>query len=173
MARALVCGWSGSWLRPLLASLFASGLALVGLAGCGTEAGSEAETETDTGPEPGTVTFVVEADPEPICAGSGGSITLMARKVDCWDPQLPCTLPNPPQWIEGDTINCSSVVAGELTRFEIDIVQTGRWQARLQASELACFGLAGEARTDVSRADIEAGIELSLSPAATGVCGEP
>ncbi|MFO7566455.1 MAG: hypothetical protein R6X02_27680, partial [Enhygromyxa sp.] len=86
---------------------------------------------------------------------------------------------NPP-WVLGTTGDCGAL-SGAATRFEVTVSQTGRWETRLQASTgagqpaeaIECFGLGGEARTNVSRDDLANRAEVQLSPAPAGQCGEP
>lgn len=162
----MICRRLTAALSPLF---LASTLAL---AGCDSDPAGDDEETGETGGEPGTVTLALEVDPEPICGEFGGELMLAARRIDCWDPNLPCTLPQNPPWVEGTVVDCSTVAPGAI-RWEVEIKQTGRWQARIQGTELACFGVDGQSPTNVANADLDAGAELTLTAAPAGTCGEP
>jgi len=126
---------------------------------------------TETGGGQGVVTLVAEADPSALCGPDGGSIVFATRRVECFDPALPCTLPQDPPWLEGTTQSCDSA-AGAI-RWEVEVGQTGRWHTRLEVGgEVQCFGVGGELLTEVSKADLASRAELLLSPAA-GDCSTP
>jgi hypothetical protein len=136
------------------------------------EVGGEGE-ESETAGEPEVVTLVINADPALVCGEEGGPIEFETRRVDCWDPPLPCTVAQDPPWIVGTSGTCDTIGTNSV-RFEVEVSQTGRWETRLQSgAELACWGLGGEARTNVSNDDLASRAELLLTLAPTGECGEP
>lgn len=156
-------------LRLVLLSLLSS----FSLAACGTTPEGEGGEETETGDEPAMVTLVVDTDASSVCGDAGGPITFETRRVDCFDPALPCTVAQDPPWIAGTTDSCDTLAPG-VARWQVVITQTGRWETRLEAGgEIQCFGVGGQARTDVSRDDLASGAELMLQPAPAGECGEP
>lgn len=147
------------------------------LAACvSDDVGSEGQ-ETESGDEPEGVTLYVETDASSVCSSGEGTVQLVTRRVDCWDPPLPCTLAQDPPWLVGTTGDCG----GGQARWEVEVTQTGRWETRLQSSAgagqpaqaIACFGLGGEARTNVSKDDLASRAELLLALAPAGECGEP
>lgn len=145
------------------------------LAACSSDdVGSEGQG-TETGDEPEGVTLHVEADAViDMCTTSEQSVEIVTRRVDCWDPPLPCTVAQDPPWIVGTTRSCGEALAPDASRWEVAVTQTGRWETRLQSGgTIECFGLGGEARTNVSNDDLASRAELSLAPAPAGECGEP
>jgi hypothetical protein len=156
-------------LSRVASSVFA--LLLAACTSADDEVGGEGE-ETETGTEPEAAILITEVDPSVVCGESGGAIEFETRRVDCFDPPLPCTVAQDPPWIVGTTGDCGDLDG--VVRFEVEVSQTGRWESRLQAGgELACFGLGGESRTDVSKDDLANRAELVLAPAPAGECGEP
>lgn len=133
--------------------------------GCQSDAAGEAETdaETETGAdEVATVTFVVDiAALGNACDETGGQGRLMTRRVDCFDPALPCTIAQDKPWIVGTSLDCS---VGWPSLWRVEVTQTGRWETRFETPHFSdCFALDGAATTDVSRADLEGEVELTLA----------
>jgi hypothetical protein len=150
------------------------------LAACTSDdVGGEAQ-ETETGEEPEAVTLYVETDASSVCTSGDGTVELVTRRVDCFDPPLPCTVAQDPPWLVGTTSDCGQLPSGA-SRWEVEVTQTGRWETRLQSSAAAgqpaqaieCYGVGGVARTNVSKDDLANRAELMLALAPAGECGEP
>lgn len=132
------------------------------------QSGADDQASEDGGEQPEVATFYIETNASSVCSG-GGSVELVTRRVDCWDPPLPCTLAQNPPWLSGTTGNCG----GATSRFEVTVPQTGRWESRLQTTgAIECLGVGGQARTNVARDDLTNRVEFLLAPAPAGQCGE-
>jgi hypothetical protein len=154
----------------LIPSLFAASLLI---ACTGDDAGGDEQAgEADEGDElPEQVKLYIDSDASSVCSGGTGTVELVTRRVDCWDPQLPCTLAQNPPWVVGTKRDCGSLSG--VSRFEVTVSQTGRWQTRLQSTEaIQCVGVGGDARTNVARDDLSNRAELMLTGAPAGQCGE-
>lgn len=125
---------------------------------------------TDDGEEPEGVTLQVEADAvADLCTSDDQNFELVTRRVDCWDPPLPCTVAQDPPWIAGTSRSCGEALAPEASRWEVTVTQTGRWETRLQSGgSIACFGLGGQARTNVAKSDLASNAKLTLAAAPAG-----
>jgi hypothetical protein len=149
-------------------------VALLLVACTSDDVGSEGQG-TDDGDEPEGVTLHVEADAViNLCTLPDQTFELVTRRVDCWDPPLPCTVAQDPPWIAGTARSCEEALAPEASRWEVTVTQTGRWETRLQSGgSIACFGLGGVAQTNVSKDDLASSAELMLAAAPAGECGDP
>jgi hypothetical protein len=128
---------------------------------------------TDDGDEPEAVTLYVETDASSVCSSGTGTVELVTRRVDCFDPPLPCTVAQDPPWIVGTTDDCGQLEPG-IARYEVEVSQTGRWETRLRSSAaMECFGLAGQALTSVSKDDLASRAELMLAPGPASECVDP
>jgi hypothetical protein len=156
----------------LIPSLFAASL----LVACtGDDSGDGGDDQASEGDEGDglheQVKLFIDSDASSVCSSGTGSVELVTRRVDCWDPQLPCTLAQNPPWVVGTTRDCGSISG--VSRWEVTVSQTGRWQTRLQSTEaIQCVGVGGEARTNVARDDLASRAEFMLSGAPSGQCGE-
>jgi hypothetical protein len=163
--------------RPFVPSLLLTLLVALGPA-CTDDSGAEAEgagTE-EGGEEPGAL-LATDFDASAICGGQIERLEFSTRRRDCWDPEIPCTLPQDPPWITGTGIDCAEL--GGSMRWEVRVTQTGKWETQLRAlaggvqEGVHCFAPTGEGRTNVANADLDSNAEFVLVEVADGECSAP
>jgi hypothetical protein len=144
------------------------------LAACTEPAPGDEQRETDDGGEAEGVVLWVNSDASSLCAGGAERVEIVSRRRDCWDPPLPCTVAQNPPWVLGTSVPCSAL-GGGATRWEVTVLQTGRWETQLHALggtavDGACFGEGGERFANVGRADLDSNAEIMLDPVAAANC---
>lgn len=150
------------------------GLALLGCGGDDT--GSDTETETSAGSEPGA-TFIVDVDGSLLCGAATDRVEFATRRVDCWDPEIPCTLPAMPTWVTGTTMNCSDLSSGSIM-WSLTVDGTGQYETQLRAlagdmqEGVHCYANT-EDLTRVSSEDLETQAVLALNEIDDSNCSNP
>ena len=60
------------------------------------------EEPAPTDDEGGQISLELETGATALCSDGSEEIRLAARRVNCWDPELPCTVPQDPPWVDLD-----------------------------------------------------------------------
>lgn len=144
----------------------ATGLALgCLLVACTTDGGTAEGTtgaEDESSGEPITApTIVGEVDAAVACSTAGANrVELWATRIGCVDPPpAPCTLPEVPRPIAGESVDCPP--PGSPVTLRVELEQAGRYQVEAVIldgdTELSsiCYGFAGDAEVLVTEAEID------------------
>lgn len=151
----------------------------LGLLVAACEGEGEAETgESETGEPQSGVTFVLDFDASSLCGGSSiERVEFSTRRVDCWDPELPCTISQDPPWITGTALDCADI--GSTQRWEIALTATGQYETQLRALSsgtqqgVHCYAAGGGGRTRVANEDLQTNVEFQLTEAPDSDCSNP
>jgi hypothetical protein len=154
------------------------GLSLCLLApACG--GGEETEAgEGETGASTPGATLILNFDASSFCDGGGVErVEFATRRVDCWDPELPCTVSQDPPWLTGTTRDCGELDGEQ--RWEVTVGQTGKYETQLRAlagdmqQGVHCFATGALSNTHVANEDLESNAELVLGEIADSECSNP
>jgi hypothetical protein len=160
-------------LRPLLHTCI---LALTAVA-CTDDSSGTTEDSTDDGSLLPSTVFRIDFDATSVCAAPVDRIEFATRRIDCWDPELPCTVSTDPPWITGTTAACSEI-AGSMV-WEVEVTQTGKYETQLRAlagtsqEGIHCFAGGGADDTRVGNADLDAQATFTLTDAPDSDCANP
>lgn len=159
------------WLRPVL--LCACVLATFAC----TDDSATDETGTEDGNlQPRTV-FTLDFDGSSVCGSPVDRVEFATRRVNCWDPELPCTISQDPPWITGTSVACSDLAGS--TIWEVEVTQTGQYETQLRAlagdsqEGIHCFAAGGDKRTNVTNADLETQAVFGLTKTPDSDCSNP
>lgn len=151
-------------------------LALTSFA-CSDDSGGTDTTETDDGSAQPRTVFMIDFDGSSVCGAPVDRVEFATRRVDCWDPELPCTVSADPPWITGTSAACSEL-AGSMT-WEVEVTQTGKYETQLRALSGAsqegihCFTAGGAENTRVANSDLDTQATFALTDAADSECSNP
>ncbi|PRQ02139.1 hypothetical protein ENSA5_25980 [Enhygromyxa salina] len=130
----------------------------------------------DAGQDP-HATFTVDFDATTICGAAIDRVEFATRRRDCFDPELPCTMPANPPWITGTSVDCSDI-AGSMN-WEVEVTQTGKYETQLRAfagdtqEGIHCFAAGGEPRTKVANVDLEMFATFAVTEVDDSECDNP
>lgn len=151
---------------------------------CGGEDGEAGDTTASTGAAetpgatPGEVEIVGQVDVIDLCGTNGATVvSFRATKVGCEQgPPAPCTIKvDPYEEVIGDAATCPA--SQNSAEMRVVVESAGRWQVEARALTDSghvgrCFGPGTEAVTLVTKAQVEAGARIPVSPRA-GPCPPP
>ncbi len=132
----------------------------------------EGEMGLDEGVE-ATAFFEIHDDASDLCSGAD-TVEIVTRRLDCWDPPVPCTLAQDPPDVLGTSRACDEVAGTQL--WDLGVTQTGQWQVELRAlagDEVVggqCFGYQGMELVPVALADMNSGVTFELERLGSGPC---
>ena len=160
-------------------SLVCAGILGLALFGCGgDDTSSDTETETSAGSGPGA-TFIVDVDGSLLCGAATDRVEFATRRVGCWDPEIPCTLPAMPVWVPGTIMNCSDLSSGSGSiMWSLRVDGAGQYETQLRAlagdmqEGVHCYANT-EDLTRVSSEDLETQAVLALNEIADTNCSNP
>ena len=160
------------WLRPALACSL-----LLATFACTDDAGGTTEDGTDDGNTEPHTEFMIDFDATVVCNDPVDRVEFATRRIDCWDPELPCTVSSDPPWITGTSAPCSDI-AGPMV-WKVEVMQTGQYETQLRAlagssqEGINCFVSGGPDTTKVTNSDLETFASFSLTDAADSECSNP
>lgn len=153
-------------------------LALSVLIACTSEPSANDAGDTDE-PQPGTVTFSVLTDATVYCEDDGvEAVRIATKRVGCWDPEVPCTVPSDPPWTVGTSYACAELT-GAAEDYEVSVSQTGKWDTQLQGVagdevvDAICLKWGAVHPVQVANADLDEAREFELSAMADDGSCEP
>lgn len=160
------------WLRPLL-RIQVCLLALATLA-CTDDTGGSTDDSTDDGSDDPSTMFRIDFDGTSVCASPVDRVEFATRRINCWDPELPCTVSQDPPWITGTSAPCSDI-AGSMI-WEVEVTQTGQYETQLRAlagssqEGIHCFAGGGAANTKVTNNDLDTQASFTLTDTPDSDC---
>ncbi|WP_146158419.1 hypothetical protein [Enhygromyxa salina] len=163
--------------RPLLHVLVCL-LALLSVA-CTDETGgtTDENSSTDDGSALPSTVFRIEFDGTSVCGAPVDRVEFATRRINCWDPELPCTVSTDPPWITGTAAACSELDGS--MEWQVEVTQTGQYETQLRALSgtsqegIHCFAGGGAATTKVSNADLDTQASFTLTEAPDQDCANP
>ncbi|WAS96169.1 hypothetical protein [Nannocystis punicea] len=156
--------------------------ALVLAVACGDDGDATTESGSSTtmtpGATPGEVEIVGQVDVIDLCGTNGATaVSFRATKVGCEQAKpAPCTIKvDPFEEVVGDAATCPA--SQNAADMRVVVKSAGRWQIEARALTDTgyvgrCFGPGTEEVTLVTKAQVEAGASIPVSPRA-GPCPSP
>jgi hypothetical protein len=146
--------------------------------GASTESGSSGSTTAPPGATPGEVEVVAQVDVIDLCGTNGATtVSLRATRVGCEQaPPAPCTIKvDPYEEVVGDAATCPA--SQNSAEMRVVVGSAGRWHIEARALTDTgyvgrCFGPGKEEVTLVTKAQVEAGATIAVTPR-SGPCPEP
>ncbi|EDM79696.1 hypothetical protein PPSIR1_16580 [Plesiocystis pacifica SIR-1] len=140
----------------------------LGLGACSDEGGGEDEAGESGGEVGESASLAITTDAASLCTDGVEGLEIVTRRVDCFDPPLPCTAPANPPWVTGTSRTCAELSGAQ--EWSVTVAQTGRWETRLRPTAGgsedagACLAVSGMTNTPVAKADLESTAVITLEP---------
>ena len=116
-------------------------------------------TDDEGGNEPGEVSLELATGASALCLDGPDEIRIAARRVNCWDPELPCTVPQDPPWVFGTAMPCAEIEG--IRDWRLQLSQTGEWTGGALVDAL-CLTREGLHPVRIANEDLDAAAQIEV-----------